>query len=158
MNRAAETGFTLLEVLVALAIAVWFFTRPQPEVTTPPAKLGEPLRFSYEGLSVESADLRVGPASVRGAIHSGYLSWIVIANCAEPEGCAGEFRVEIEYDTGSEVRKISVDTRCDVPFDGELRLQGIQDPPVPVNRIERLKLEVIERGRLGGPVPDETEF
>lgn len=148
----------VLAIVVALVTAVWFFTRPQPEVTTPPPKLDEPLRFSYEGLAVKSADLLVGTASVRGAIHSGYLSWVVIANCAEPEGCAGEFRVEIEYDTGSETRKIIVDARCDVPLGGELRFEGLQDPPTPVSRIEGLELEVVEFGRFGAQVPDETEF
>ena len=148
----------LAALVVVLVVIVWYFGCPRPEVTPLRPERNEPLRFDHNELTVKSADLEVGSASVRGAIHQSYLSWVVVIDCAEPEGCTGQFNVTIEYDTGSETRRITVDNRCDVPSGGELRFEGFQDPPTPVRRVKSLTLDVVDRSppiELGA---NETEF
>lgn len=160
--KQSVSGTRVLLILAALivvfVVVVWYIGCPHPEETPPRPERSEPLRFDHNEFKVESPDLEVGPASVRGAIHPSYLSWVVVIDCAEPEGCTGELKLTIEYDTGSETRRIIVDNRCDVPLGGELRFEGFQDPPTPVSRIKSLTLDVVDRSppiELGA---DETEF
>lgn len=148
----------LLAIIVALVVVVWTIGCPPKEETTPPRKRAEPVRFNHEDITVKSPDLEVGPATVRGSIFESYLSWVVIIGCAEPEGCAGEFNVTIDYDTGSESRKIIVDNRCEVPMGGELRFEGFQDPATPVAAIGRLTLDVVALGSLDELEVEEIEL
>jgi len=156
--RGARVWWVLLAVVAVVVVVVWFVSGPEPMTTTPRPERDEPVRFSHDELTVESAELEVGTASVRGAIHPGYISWLVIVGCAEPEGCAGEFSVTIEYHTGTESRRIEVENRCDVPVGAEMRFEGLQDPSTPVGRIDKLILEVLERRPPGVPVIDEIEL
>jgi hypothetical protein len=156
--RNARVWWLLLAVAAVVAVVVWFVSGPEPIKTTPRPERDEPVRFSHDEVAVDSARLEVGAASVRGAIHPGYTSWLVIVGCAEPDGCAGEFSVTIEYHTGTESRRIEVENRCDVPFGGEMRFEGLQDPSTPVGRIDELTLEVLERRRPGETAADEIEL
>ena len=156
--RNARVWWVLLAVAAVIATVVWFVSGPEPETTTPRPERDEPVRFSHDGLAVDSADLEVGTAAVRGAIHPGYISWLVIVGCAEPEGCAGEFSVTVEYHAGTETRRIELESRCDVPSGGEMRFEGLQDPSTPVGRIDGLTLEVLERRRTGEEVIEEIEL
>lgn len=156
--RGARVWWVLLAIVAVVAAVVWFVSGPEPVPTTPRPERDEPVRFSHDELTVDSAELEVGTATVRGAILPGYTSWLVIVGCAEPDGCAGEFSVTIEYDTGTESRRIGFENRCDVPFGGEMRFEGLQDPSTPVGRIDALTLEVLERRRTGETVIEEIEL
>jgi hypothetical protein len=156
--KNARVWWLLLAIIGVVVVVIWFVSAPEPVETTPRPERDEPVRFSHDELAVDSPELEVGTAAVRGAIHPGYTSWLVIVDCAEQEGCAGEFSIAIDYLAGAEARRIVVDSRCDVPFGGEMRFEGLQDPSTPVGRIEELTLEVVDRRRSGEPVTDEIEL
>lgn len=156
--RSARVWWVLLAVVAVVVAVVWLVSGPEPVPTTPRPERDDPVRFSHDGLMVDAAELEVGTAAVRGAIHPGYTSWVVVVGCAEPDGCAGEFSVVIEYHTGTESRRIEIEDRCDVPFGGEMRFEGLQDPSTPVGRIDALTLEVLERRRAGESATDEIEL
>jgi len=139
----------LLVVVVVIAAGVWLWTRPQPDRGLGEPTDREPIRFHYSEVAVRSPDLEVGPADVKGAIHPDYTSWRVTLTCGEIEGCAGEFAVELRYTTGSDDERLVLVSRCDVPSGGEMLFGGLQDPPTPVGRIERLSLEMRERATPG---------
>ena len=107
--KNARIWWLLLAIVGVVVVVIWFVSAPEPIKTTPRPERDEPVRFSHDELAVDSADLEVGTATVRGAIHPGYTSWLVIVGCAEPDGCAGEFSVTIEYHTGTESRRIEVE-------------------------------------------------
>lgn len=147
----------LLVVVVAAAAVVWWLTGPRDEGSTVTPDESGPVRFQFPEVAVRSPELAVGPADVRGAISPDHTSWLVITSCLEPAGCAGELALEIRYDTGVGSRVLRLVTRCDAPQGGELRFEGLQDPSTPVRRIERLTLEVTERGAPDGS-GDEVEL
>ena len=147
----------VVAVVVALAAAVWLVNRPKHEPSRLVPENDEPVRFRFADISITSPDLEVVEPEVRGSTRSTYSSWIVVLNCAEPEGCAGEFAVEVRYHTGEESRRLVIVSRGEVPNGGEIRFEGLQDPPTPVDRIEGLTLEVLERG-VSDEIVDSLEF
>lgn len=152
--RESRGLLIVVVVVVALAAVVWFLSRPEHEPSRLIPEKDEPVRFRFTDVSLRSPDLEVVQPEVRGSIRSSYTSWLVVMNCAEPEGCAGEFALEVSYATGDGTRRLSLVTLCDVPDGGEIRFEGLQDPATPIERVERLTLEVRERG-----VPmDSAEF
>lgn len=147
----------VVAVAVALAAAVWLLNRPKPEPSRLIPEDGEPVRFRFDDVAVVSPDLAVVEPKVVGSTRSTQTSWLVVLKCAEPEGCAGEFAVEVGYQTGGESRRLTIVNRCDVPNGGELRFEGLQDPPTPIDRIEGLTLEVIEES-ASDEIVDSLEF
>ncbi len=141
----------VIAVAVALAAVVWLVSRPEHEPSRLIPEVDEPVRFRFADVAVASPGLAVGGAEIRGAIRPTYSSWLVVLTCAEPDGCAGEFAIEVSYHTGEASRKLGIVQHCDVANGGELRFEGIQDPPTPIDRIERLTLEVVERNIPGQP-------
>lgn len=141
--RDARGLLILLAVVVVAAAVVWFSIHRRSDETGP-VLLGpaEKVLFDFGGLAVRSPDLRVGEARVRGASQGEFSSWLVTMNCGEPDGCTGEFGITLSFDTGSGDRKIVLVNGLEVPMGGELRFQGLQDPSTPVERIDKLVLEV----------------
>lgn len=148
----------VISVVVALAAVVWLVSRPKHEPSRLIPEDHEPVRFHFTDVSVTSPNLEVAEPAVRGSIRSTYSSWLVVLTCAEPEGCAGEFTVEVRYHSGGESRRIAIVDRCDVPNGGELRFEGLQDPPTPIDRIEGLTLRVVERMAPGQTSADRVEL
>ena len=144
----------LTAVVLVVATVVWLARSPKPGPTRLEPEEDQPIRFRFVELSIDSPDLEVVAPEVRGAIRRTYSSWLVTLSCAEPEGCAGEFTIEVRYHTGNESERIVIATRCDVPLGGELRFEGLQDPSTPIDRIEGLTLEVLERGAPGRSTDD----
>lgn len=158
MKKRVAYGLILVAVVAALALVVWFATRSRTAEPPTGRDPEGPQRYGHEELVVKSSDLEVGPATVKRAVYPGFSSWLVTMACAEAEGCAGSFSLQIDYHTGSQTRALVVTTECDVAFDSELRFEGLEEPPAPVERIEDLSLQVIERGVHGEPTPIEIEL
>ncbi len=148
--RDARGLLILLAVLVVAAAVVWFSIHRRSDEPGPVLlETAETVLFDFAGLAVRSPDLRVGEARVRGANQGEFSSWLVVMDCEEPEGCAGEFGVTVSFDTGSADRQIVLVNDLQVPMGGELRFQGLQDPSTPVERIDKLVLEV---RLMGAPI------
>jgi hypothetical protein len=147
----------VIAVVVALAAALWLVNRPKHEPSRLIPEDGEPVRFRFNDVAITSPDLEVVEPEVVGSTRSTQTSWLVVLKCAEPEGCAGEFAVEVRYQTGGESRRIAIVNRCDVPNGGELRFEGLQDPPTPIDRIEGLTLQVLEQ-EASDEIVDSLEF
>jgi hypothetical protein len=139
----------VVAVVVVLATMVWLVSRPGDGPSRLILEDDTPVRFHFDDVPITSFDLEVSEPRVHGSIRSSFSSWLVILNCAEPEGCAGEFALEVTFQSGRERREITIIALCDAPSGGELRFEGLQDPPLPVDRVDGLTLEVIERGVPG---------
>ena len=147
----------VIAVVIALAAALWLVNRPKYAPSRLIPEDDEPVRFRFNDVSINSPDLEVTEPEVRGSTRSTYSSWLVILNCAEPEGCAGKYSLEVSYHTGGESQRVVIVNRFDVPNGGELRFEGLQDPPSLVDRIDGLTLEVLERG-VADEIVDSLEF
>ncbi|TFG39491.1 MAG: hypothetical protein E4H44_01975 [Candidatus Aminicenantes bacterium] len=144
-------------VVVVVAAVAWWVARPQPEPTRVVPDEVKPVKFDFAEIAVKSPELEVGRADIKGAIYPTYTSWQVTVNCAEPEGCTGEFALDLSYHAGSEIRRIVMINRCEAPVGHELRFEGLQDQPSPVDRIDSVSLEVrdrrgLDRGRVEVPL------
>ena len=140
--RDARGPLILLVVLVVAAV-VWFAIQWRSDQERP-TRL-EPIEatlFDFDAVAVTSPDLLVGPARVRGAIQDGFSSWLVMMDCAQPDGCTGEFGIKVSFHTGSDRRQLVLVNRFEAPMGGELRFEGLQDPSTPVDRIDGLALDV----------------
>ena len=140
-------------VVVAVAILIgivllWRGCRPEPGVVTTEAQ-----SFSAEGVPVISPHLDVGKAVVRGTVHPGYTDWACILECREAEGCRAELRVSIEYLSRGEPVRLQLAGPVDVAAGGSIRVGRAQRPPVVVDRVERVTIEVLTGYRPGAPTP-----
>lgn len=150
MVRDSRGLWIVFAVVAVVAIVLWLVIRPQPEPVRPGSDKAGPIPFHFADLSVTSPDLAVGPAEIDGGIYPTYSSWRVTMNCAEPDGCVGEFVLEVKYHAGSETRRIVIINQGQALVNGELRFEGLQDPSTPVDRVDRLSLEVRDRRVLDG--------
>ena len=151
--REARGPLILLGVLVVAAV-VWFAVQWRSDRNRPARlEVVEATLFDFAAVAVTSPDLLVGPARVRGAIQDGFSSWLVTMDCAQPDGCTGEFGIEVSFHTGSDRRQLVLVNRFEAPMGGELRFEGLQDPSTPVDRIDGLALDV----RVSG-VPSEIPY
>ena len=144
-------------VVVVVAAVVWWASRPQPGPTRTAPDEVKPVVFDFAEIPVKSPDLGVGRAEIKGAIYPSYTSWRIATDCAEPEGCTGEFALELSYRSGSEIRRIVIINRCEATVGDELRFEGLEDRPTPVDGIDRVSLVVrdrrgIDRGRVEIPL------
>lgn len=98
---------------------------------------------------VDSPDLDVGRADVRGVVGSDHTSWRVEMTCEEPAGCNGSLRMELRFDSGSGEEKIVIASHVDAPSGGPMRFEGLQNRPATVATITRVSLEVLSRGTPG---------
>ena len=135
----------LLAVVVVVAGIVWWLTRPQPETVVPVVHQEGPVRFEFSDHPVDSPDLEVSNAEVRGVYLSGVNSWTVTTNCARSAGCVGKVVLEVEYASGNDDGRVLIVDRVDLPDGGELRFQGIEDPGLQVGVIRKITLEVLDR-------------
>lgn len=146
----------LLAVVVVVAGIVWWLTRPQPETVVPVVHQEGPVRFDYSDRPVDSPDLEVSNAEVRGSYLSGVTSWSVTMTCEEDRGCVGKLVLEVEYASGNDDGRVLIVDRVDLPTGGELRFQGIEDPGLQVGVIRKITLEVLDR--RPPPPSDTMEF
>ena len=147
-------GLVVLLVAVAVVATVLFLASRRR--SAPPAEpaVDQPVRFSASDVPLTSTDLRVTLEAVRGATYPSYTSWIVELVCAEPDGCAGDFEVEVRFHGGGERRRLVMFDRFDVPDTGVLRFEGMQNASVPVTDIDGVALAVRQRSRPGAPPAD----
>ena len=138
-------------VVVFVAAVLWLATRRGSEPALPAGEGEAPIRFQQTDVPLISKDLAVELQEVRGTIHPEYTSWSVKLTCGEPEGCSGELAVRVDYHSGADARRLVLVNRVNVASGGELRFNGLQDPPTPVSRVDRLTLEVRKRAPLDAP-------
>ncbi len=149
MRRSHGLLVLVLVVVVAGAAAIWLWSRSRTAPRPASLELPAPVQFGFTDVTVDSPDLDVGPADVRGAVASGHTSWIVEMVCEEPAGCTGSLRVELRFESGSGEQRIAIGSSVDVPSGGPMRFEGLQDPPATVATITRVSLEVRSRGTPG---------
>jgi hypothetical protein len=112
------------------------------------------VRFRFEDVPIESPDLKVRLEAVQGVVRGSHGSWLVSLVCAEPSGCAGEFSVEVDYDTGTSEARLVISRQLQASDGETMRFEGLQDPPRAVNRVARVKLEVVSRLGAGESFPE----
>ncbi len=132
--------------LIAVAVAVLLGTvlivrgcREKPEVV-PPEAIGD---FEIEKIVLDSPDIDLALLSVRGTAEEGYTDWAFVFECRENRGCRAELRLEIEYESEGEKKRLSIEGLVDVDRGETARLGRIQRPAVVIDRIDRVTVAVV---------------
>jgi hypothetical protein len=153
MKTSSRGLLIALVVLLVVAALIWLATRSEPVPPRVERDEAAPVRFEFAGIDVASPDLEVGPAEIKGTVYPSYSSWRVTMSCDEPDGCTGEFALEVGYHSGSESRRLVIINRCEAPMGQNLRFEGLQDQSTAIDGIDRVTLKVRDRrGFDQGPV------
>ena len=99
--------------------------------------------FVVEKARFESPELALELESVRGTVHTGYTDWACLLRCEERAGCRADVRLVIDYRSGGEPRSLTIGGRLDGAKSQTLRVGRVQRPAVAVDRIERVRVEVL---------------
>ncbi len=127
----------LIAVAAAILLARGCRREAAPAATAPAAD------FVVEKARFESKDLRLELESVRGTVHPGYTDWACLLRCEERAGCRADVRLVIDYRSGGEPRSLTIGGRLDGAKGQTLRVGRVQRPAVAVDRIERVRVEVL---------------
>jgi hypothetical protein len=138
--------------LVALAAAI-LLARGCRREEAPPASAAPSADFVADQVKLESPELELELESVRGTVHPGYTDWACLLRCEERAGCRADVRLHISYRSGGERRSLTIGGRLDGARGQLLRIGRVQRPPVAVDRIERVRVELLEVVTPGAPRP-----
>ena len=150
MPTRARWMAVVAAVVVTILVAVFLWRGSQPAPAPP-----EIPSFSGDEVTAISPDLAVSEALVRGTVHPGYTDWVCLLECLEPEGCRADLRVVIDYRSHGEAQRLMIDGRVDADMGETMRIGRVQRPPVEVDGIDKVTIEVRKSYREGGPEPTE---
>ena len=146
-TRARWMALVAVIAVIILAIALlWRGLRP---ASAPP----EIPSFTEDEVPVLSPDLALSEALVRGTVHPGYTDWACLLECLEPEGCRADLRVVVDFRSGGEARRMMIDGRVDAGMGETMRIGRTQRPPVEIDGIDKIAVEVLRSLREGAPQP-----
>lgn len=144
----------LAAVVVALVAAaiVWRGRRMNP-VADP----GSDGSFSVSDVPVESPELSIDVGTVKWTHHPDYTDWSCLIECRESGGCHAEVQLVVDYISNGKRERLTLGGRLDAAQGEISRIGRAQRPPVRVDRVERVSLEVLEAFRPGAPTPTPME-
>jgi hypothetical protein len=127
--------------LIAVAAAILLARGCRRDEAAAPA--APPADFVVEKARFESPELELELESVRGTVHPGYTDWACLLRCEERARCRADVRLHIDYRSGGEPRSLTIGGRLDGERGQVLRIGRVQRPPVAVDRIERVRVQVV---------------
>ncbi len=151
-SRNRWIAVAVVAVLAAVAVAWWFGRRPAPVVVPGPEGT-----HTVSDVPVQSSELRIGVDTVRWTHHPGYTDWACMLECRENDGCRAEVQLVVNYISRGEERRLTVGGRIDAEFGEIVRIGRAERPPVAVDRLEGVTVEVIAAYRQGAPTPTPME-
>jgi hypothetical protein len=134
----------LLIVAVVAAVGLYFWrARNEPPPLPEPTQVHVPDAIPVEDVTVESPDLDVELRAVRPTVNPGFTDWMCLLECREREGCRADVEVKIEYRSLGEPRQLTIGGRLGGEGGEIMRLGRVQRPPVEVDGIDRVTINVL---------------
>jgi hypothetical protein len=133
-------------VTILVAVFLWRGFRPAP---APP----EIPNFTQDKVTATSPELAVSEALVRGIVHPGYIDWVCLIECLEPEGCRADLRVVVDFRSHGKPQRLMIDGRVDADMGETMRIGRVQRPPVEVDGVDKVTVEVRRSNRGSSPEP-----
>jgi hypothetical protein len=145
----------LLAVVVVALVAAAVFLRGRR--LDPVAEPGSDGTFSVSDVPVESPELSIDVGTVKWTHHPDYTDWSCLIECRESSGCHAEVQLVVDYISNGKRERLTLGGRLDAAQGEISRIGRAQRPPVRVDRVERVSLEVLEAFRPGAPTPTPME-
>ena len=96
-----------------------------------------------EEVAVESPDLDVELRAMRGTVNPGFTDWMCLLECRQRDGCRADVQVKVAYRSLGEARQLIIGGRLDGVGGEIMRLGRVQRPPVEVDGIDRVTINVL---------------
>jgi len=134
----------LLIVAFVAAVGLYIWRgRNEPPPLPEPTQVHVPDSIPVEGVAVESPDLDVELRAMRGTVNPGFTDWMCLLECREREGCRADVQVKVEYRSLGEPRQLIIGGRLGGEGGEIMRLGRVQRPPVEVDGIDRVTINVL---------------
>ncbi len=138
MPRPSRTVTVVVGLIVITALVVtWRFCRSVDDGPAQP-----PEGFSTDRAILDSPDIDLELIEVRGTVNPGYTDWACIFACSEERGCRAETRVRISFVSNGDDDTLTLVGRLDAGHGEKMRVGRMQRPPVAVDRIKKVTVEV----------------
>jgi len=113
--------------------------------------------FTANGVALDSPDLDLELLEVRGKANPGYTDWACIFLCREKDGCRAETEVRILYTSEGAQQALVLNGHLDAARGEKMRVGRMQRPPVVVDRITKVSVEVKAPFKPGAPRPTPVQ-
>ena len=135
-------------LVVVVLIVLWRGCRWDGDRS--PATPGD---FAVDGITLTSPDLDLALLSVRTTASPGYTEWACLFECRERGGCRADVRMRILYRTGGRKNTLNLSGRLDAGRGETLRIGRVQRPPIEVERVDEVIVEVVAPYSPDAPRP-----
>jgi hypothetical protein len=116
-----------------------------------------PTGFASDNVRLNSPDLDLELIEVRGTVNPGYTDWACVFSCRESGGCRAETRVRILYLSAGEERTLTLSGHFDAERGRKIRVGRMQRPPVAVDRVVEVTVDVEAPYIPGAPRPTPVQ-
>jgi hypothetical protein len=135
----------LLIVAVVAAVGLYLlWGRNQPPPLPERQQVNVPDAIPVDEVTVESPDLDVELRAMRGIVKPGYTDWMCLLECREREGCRADVQITVEYRSLGKPRQLTLGGRLAGEGGEIMRLGRVQRPPVEVDGIDRVTINVLK--------------
>lgn len=151
-GRSRWIVFVVAALVVAAAVVLWLSRRsasgvdPRPEGT-----------HAVSDVLTQSPELEIEVETVRWTHHPGYTDWACLLECRESDGCRAEVQLVVAYISRGEERRLTIGGRIDAAFGEIVRVGRAERPPVAVDRLDQVTVDVIAAYQQGAPTPTPME-
>ena len=153
MPRPSRSWTVALSLIVIVALVVlWRSCR-----STDVAPDRPPEGFTADRVGLDSPDLDLELIEVRGKANPGYTDWACIFLCREAGGCRADTRVQILYVSGGTKQTLVLNGHLDAAHGEKMRVGRMQRPPVVVDRVMSVTVEVTAPFKPGAARPTPVQ-
>jgi hypothetical protein len=152
LGRLRWLLLAVVVILVVIAAVLWRGRRLES-----PADQGPGGAFSVRDVPVKSPELNIEVGTVRWTRHPDYTDWACLIECRESGGCHAEVQLVVDYISSGVSRRLTLGGRIDANHGETVRIGRAQRPSIPVDRVERVTVEVLAAYRAGAPTPTPME-
>jgi hypothetical protein len=142
-SRVLVIAVLLVVAIIAAAGLYLWKGREQAPPLPEPQQVNVPDSIPIEAVAVASPDLDIELRAMRGTVREGFTDWMCLLECREREGCRAEVQVRVEYRSLGEPRQLTLAGRLGGEGGEIMRLGRVQRPPVEVDGIDRVTIDVI---------------
>jgi len=143
-NSRVVAVAVLLVVAVVAAVGLYVWRgRNQPPPLPEPQQVQVPDAIPVDDVAVQSPDLDVELRAMRGTVREGYTDWMCLLECRQREGCRADVEVKVDYRSLGEPRRLTLGGHLGGEGGEIMRLGRVQRPPVEVDGIDRVTINVL---------------
>jgi hypothetical protein len=141
----------VVAAVVAVGLYLWMGGERTPKELPPRPTVVVPDAIPVQEVTVQSTEIDLELTAMRGNVHPDYTDWTCILECRELEGCRADVEVVVEFRSSGEPRQLTIGGRLFGDPGEVMRIGRVQRPPVNVDGIDRVTINVLHIYDKDGP-------